>query len=271
MTWVRIALSVVVLMACASPRSQEIIRFAGLETKHKEFRGALTLPSNNKGPVPLVVLVHGTAGVDSRYEFHKPALLEAGIGTFEVDFKKNVFTDASDRPPISIFQPWAFGALKALRANPLIDANRIAIMGFSLGGHLSVSVASKNVVERWLGPDQPGFAAHVGFYPVCKALEKYFYASGVTGAPILILAGELDSWGDGETCPEFVDWLNEAHSGVVSLTIYPKVHHGFDRKGSWKGYAPYARNRTGILQWDAEAAYDSRKRAVTFLRRAFNM
>jgi dienelactone hydrolase len=271
MTWVRIALSVVVLMACASPGSNETLRFAGLEIPHRQFSGTLTLPGSHKGPAPLVILVHGTAGVDSRYAFHKPALLEAGIGTFEVDFKKNVFTGASDRPPISTFQPWAFGALKALRAHPRIDPDRIAIMGFSLGGHLSVSVASKNVVKRWLGPDQPGFAAHVGFYPVCKLLGKYFDASGVTGAPILILAGELDSWGDGEACPQFAGWLNEAHQGVVSLTIYPSVHHGFDRKGSWQGYAPYARNRTAILQWDAGAAHDSRKRAVTFLRRAFNM
>ena len=69
------------------------------------------------------------------------------------------------------------------------------------------------MVERWLGPDQPGFAAHVGFYPACQWLETYFDASGVTGAPILILAGELDSWGDGETCPDFAGWLNKSHSG----------------------------------------------------------
>ena len=274
MTWMRIALSAVVLMvllACASVRNQEVLRFTGLESPLKQFSGTLTLPKNNKAPAPLVLLVHGTAGVDSRYAFHKPALLEAGIGTFEVDFKTRVFTGGSDRPSISTFHPWAFGALKALRAHPLIDANRIAIMGFSLGGHLSVSVCSKNVVERWLGPDQPGFAAHIGFYPVCQWLENNFDASGVTGAPILILAGELDSWGDGETCPEFARWLNESHPGVVSLTIYPNVHHGFDRAGSWHGYAPYARNRTGILQWNANAAYDSRKRAVAFLRHAFNM
>jgi dienelactone hydrolase len=274
MRWARIALSVVVLMVlpgCASLRNEEALRFAGLENPRKQFSGTLTFPNNKKEPFPIVVLVHGTAGVDSRYAFHKPALLEAGIGTLEVDFKTNVFTDGSDRPPISIFQPWAFGALKALRAHSLVDANRIAIMGFSLGGHLSVSVASKNVVERWLGPDQPGFTAHVGFYPACQWLKKYFDASDVTGAPILILAGELDSWGDGETCPKFASWLKESYSGVVSLTIYPGVHHGFDRAGSWQGYAPYARNRRGILQWDAKAAYESRKRAVTFLRQAFNM
>jgi dienelactone hydrolase len=274
MTWVRISLKVLVLMVllgCASVRSKEIFRFTGLESSPRQFKGVLTLPENNMAPVPIVLLLHGTAGVDSRYALHKPALLEAGMGTLEVDFKTNVFTSGSDRPPISSFHPWAFGALKALRAHPLIDANRIAIMGFSMGGHLSLSVASKNVVARWLGPDQAGFAAHVGFYPVCYRLKQYFDASSVTGAPILILAGELDSWGDGKTCPKLAGKLNEFRSGVVSLKIYPNVHHGFDRTGSLQGYAPYARNRTGILQWNAEAAYDSRKRVVIFLRQAFNM
>lgn len=131
---------------------------------------------------------------------------------------------------------------------PLIDPDRVAIMGFSLGGHLSVSVSLKNVVKRWMGPDQPGFCAHVGFYPVCRMLEEYFDARAVTGAPILILAGELDSWGDGEACPEFAARLNEYHPGIASLTIYPNVHHAFDRAGSRRGYAPYARNQTAILQ-----------------------
>lgn len=274
MASVRITLSILALAAlsgCASLINHETLRFKGLETTPKHFSGILTLPKENKESVPVVVLVHGSAGVDSRYAFHRPALLDAGIGTFEVDFKTNVFTSPSDRPPIATFQPWAFGALKALRSHPRVDAKRIAIMGFSLGGHLSVSVASRKVVTRWLGPDQPGFTAHIGLYPACKLLKEHFDVTGPTGAPILILSGEKDSWGDGETCKSFCDWLNEAQPSVVSLTMYPNVHHGFDREGSWKGYAPFAQNQTAILQWDAEAAHDSRKRAVAFLRQAFDL
>ena len=262
-------LALTVLSGCASLSNHETLKFKGLETTPRHFSGVLTLPKDNKEPVPVVVLIHGSAGVDSRYEFHRPALLEAGIGTFEVDFKTNVFTSLSDRPPIATFQPWAFGALKALRSHPRIDAKRIAIMGFSLGGHISVSVASRKVATRWLGLEQQGFAAHVGFYPACKWLEKHFDETGPTGAPILILCGEKDSWGDGETCKGFSDRLNETHPGVVSLTVYPNVHHGFDRKGSWKGYAPFAKNKTAVLQWNAEAAHDGRRKAVAFLRQAF--
>ena len=271
---VRIALLILALAAlsgCAHLAKHETLPFKGLETPPRHFNGILTLPKENKGPVPVVVLVHGTAGVDSRYAFHRPALLGAGIGTFEVDFKTNVFTSGSDRPPMATFHPWAFGALMALRAHPRVDATRIAIMGFSLGGHLSVSVASRKVVTRWLAPDQPGFAAHVGFYPACNWLQKNFDETGSTGAPILILSGEKDSWGDGEACQRFCDGLNQAQPGVVSLTMYPDVHHGFDRRGSWTGYAPFAQNQTATLQWDAQAANDSRRRAVAFLRQALDL
>jgi dienelactone hydrolase len=264
-------LALAVLSGCASRINHETVGFEGLETTPRHFSGTLTLPKENREPVPVVVLVHGSAGVDDRYAFHRSALLDAGIGTFEVDFKTGVFTSLSNRPPMATFHPWAFGALMALRSHPRVDAQRIAIMGFSLGGHLSVSVASQRVVTQWLGPDQPGFTAHVGFYPVCKELKKNFNATGPTGAPILILCGEKDSWGDGKTCGGFCGWLNEAQPGVVSLTVYPDVHHGFDRKGSWKGYAPFAQNQTAILQWNAEAAHDSRKRAVAFLCQAFGL
>ena len=271
---VRIALLILAFAAlsgCAHLANRDTLPFKGLETPPRHFNGVLTLPKENKDSVPVVVLVHGTAGVDSRYAFHRPALLAAGIGTFEVDFKTNVFTSPSDRPPMATFHPWAFGALMALRAHPRVDATRIAIMGFSLGGHLSVSVASRKVVTRWLAPDQPGFAAHVGFYPACNWLQKNFNETGSTGAPILILSGEKDSWGDGEACQRFCDWLNQAQPGVVSLTMYPDVHHGFDRRGSWTGYAPYAQNQTATLQWDAQAANDSRRRAVAFLRQALDL
>ena len=274
MVWVRLSfafLAIMTLSACTSQANHQTIGFNGLDTPPKSFSGKLSLPPGNQQHVPAVVLIHGTAGPDSRYEFHRPALLESGIATFEVDFKSNVFKGGSDRPPMKTFHPWAFGALKALRSIPQVDPERIAIMGFSLGGHLSVSVASRKVVTKWLGPDQQGFTAHVGFYPACHWLKKNFDATGSTGAPILILTGEKDSWGDGEACRPFCDGRNTIQPGVISLKIYPDVHHGFDRKGSWKGFAPYAKNKTAVLQWDEDAAHDSRERASAFLRQTFGL
>ena len=80
MTWVRIPLSIFALAAltgCASLISHETLRFKGLEMTPKQFSGIITLPKENNEKMPVVVLVHGTAGIDSRYAFHRPALLEA--------------------------------------------------------------------------------------------------------------------------------------------------------------------------------------------------
>jgi dienelactone hydrolase len=108
-------------------------------------------------------------------------------------------------------------------------------MGFSLGGHLSVAVASRSVTARWLGPDQNGFAAHVGFYPVCKWLNQYFKASEPTGAPILILSGEKDSWGDGKTCASFCE--GQEHPIVETLSPNRTDAAAFkSRAADWRRY-----------------------------------
>ena len=103
-------LILVTLSGCTSQVNRETIRFNGLDTPPKSFCGKLTLPEGNQQRVPVVILIHGTAGPDSRYEFHRPALLASGMATFEVDFKSNVFKGGLDRPPMKTFHPWAFGA-----------------------------------------------------------------------------------------------------------------------------------------------------------------
>ena len=237
----------------------------------REFTAQLFLPQGRQGPFPVVVLVHGTTGVDDRYDFHQPALLQAGIGTFEVDIKTGIFTGPRDRPRPTTFEPFVFGALKALRAIPAVDPRRIAIMGFSLGGHQSVRAASRSVAARWLDPGEPGFAAHVGFYPSCRFLESFFAQEAPAGARILILAGEVDSYGDGSSCPRLVDLLNRRQPGIASLHLYPQVHHAFDRAGGASFYDPAAINQRGYNQWDGAAARDSRRRAVEFLRKALGI
>ena len=266
-----VLLSALMLLGCAATKRETSLSFTGLETDPRYLSGRLTLPGETDGPLPVVMLVHGSAGVDNRYGFHRPALIAAGMATFEVDFKTHVFSTLANLPPIATFHPWVFGALRVLRNHPAIDPNRIAIMGFSLGGHLAISAASQTLVTRWLGDDQAGFAAHVGFYPVCRYLRNHFGTGGPTGAPMLILTAAEDSWGDGQSCPPFSRWINTARAGLLELVIYPNVYHGFDRQGSWAGYAPLAHNQTAILRWDKAAATDSRHRAVAFLQLVFGL
>ncbi len=66
---VRIALSILAwaaLSGCAHLAKHETLRFGVLEPSPRHVKGILTLPEEAKNPVPVVVLVHGTAGIDSR-------------------------------------------------------------------------------------------------------------------------------------------------------------------------------------------------------------
>jgi hypothetical protein len=60
------------------------------------------------------------------------------------------------------------------------------------------------------------------------------------------------------------------HSNFISVCVSAKPRR-FDCKGSWKGFAPYAKGKTAILQWDEEAAHDRRERAIAFLRQTFGL
>jgi len=155
-------------------------------------------------------------GIDSRNEFYREAILKAGVATFEVDFKSGVFSSVLSRPKPNAFLPKGFAALKELRKLPSIDPDRIGIMGFSLGEHLAVDTAFAGNRKLWIG-DEKGFAAHVVFYPVCKPYLK-LEDLGMTGAPMMILYGTEDSYGEGSNVPAFKRLLLEK-SGLDVTTV----------------------------------------------------
>ena len=112
------------------------------------------------------------------------------------------------------------------------------------------------------------FVGHVAFYPGCKYRSAPYKA---TGAPLLILAGEKDSYGDGEACGTLIKAFENFHPGLATLKLYPGVHHGFDGNKSWTGDNPAAINETAVLEPNSEAAEDARQRAVMFLKKVFGM
>jgi len=263
-------LAVVLLHAAGGCTPGETITFGNLADRPRQLSGRLILPAKGQGLLPAVVMVHGTGGSMGRYEFYRDHFLSAGIATFEVDFKTGVFTGARDRPQVPTFLPFAFAALKALRANPAIDPDRIAIMGFSLGGHLAILAADGNRIDAWMD-GQPGFSAHVGLYPGCKYLLQRL-SKVMSPAPILIIAGSEDSLEDGIYCPSLKDDLEREGFKNLEMKIYPGVHHGFDsprNSGLRTVYERSAVNQRLTLAWNDQAARDARKTAVNFIQRAF--
>ncbi len=245
------------------------INFSSLDSnKLYKVSGTLYLPENTSRPCPAIVLVHGTTGIDMRGTFYRQPILNAGIAIFEVDFKTGIYTSASDRPRNETFLPLAFAALKELRKLPAIDPKRIGIMGFSMGGGLTIRTAVEANCKMWMG-DEKGFAAHAAFYPVCKPfipkLEKS--GSGLTGAPMIIFYGTEDSYGEGKAVPELKSLLAKKFKFDLITVEYPGATHGFNRNAPAVTYPDSAAiGGRGFMTWNQEAANDSLTRVIAFLR-----
>jgi dienelactone hydrolase len=164
----------------------------------------------------------------------------------------------------------AFAALKELRKLPSIDPKRIGIMGFSLGGGLTVRSAFEAYRKKWMG-DEMGFAAHAAFYPGCRTIGKSLEESGggLTGSPMIILYGTEDSYGDGTAAPELKSLLEKKYNFSVILVEYPGAAHGFNKNAPPINYKdPAAIGEKGYIAWDAKAANDSLTQVITFLRKS---
>jgi dienelactone hydrolase len=247
------------------------IEFSSLDQgRPYKLSGTLYMPAKTSSPVPAVVMVHGTGGIDSRGELYRQPILDAGIAIFEVDFKTGIYRGPMDRPKQATLQPMAFAALKELRKLPAIDPNRIAIMGFSMGGHVTLATALESNRKMWMG-DQKGFVAHAAFYPVSRPFIEELNESGVmlTGAPMIVFYGTADCYGEGAAVPELKRVLAEKYNFDLTIVEYPGATHGFNRnEPPIRYFDPAANHGRGYMEWDADAANDSVPRVVAFLRQA---
>ena len=245
------------------------ISFSSLDkSRPAQVSGTLYLPEIASSPVPAIVLIHGTTGIDQRGELYRQPLLDAGIGIFEVDFKTGIYRGPMDRPNPDAFLPMAFAALKELRKLPTVDPNRIGIMGFSLGGNIALRTAMESNIKQWMGDDK-GFVTFALFYPVCNHFTKEFEKSGskLTGGPMINIYGTEDSYGEGKAVPELKRLLATKYGFQVITVEYPGATHAFNLNGPDMNYLdPGAEGLRVHIKWTPEATNDSVTKVVTFLR-----
>lgn len=244
------------------------IDFSSLDGRRPDkVSGTLYLPQSASSPVPAVVLIHGTMGIDLRGELYRQPLIDAGIGIFEVDFKTGIYRGALDRPDPNRFLPLAFAALKELRKLTAVDPNRIGVMGFSLGGNIALRTALESNVKQWMGDDK-GFAAFVLFYPVCNHFTKDFEKSGskLAGGPMILFYGSDDSYGEDEAVPRLKSLLATKYDFQLITVEYPGATHAFNLNGPEMNMLdPAAIGMRVHIRWDPVAAKDSVTKTVNFL------
>lgn len=188
---------------------------------------------------PAVVLLHGSGGVQEAREMTYGRQLAAmGIGAAVVDVfaaRRDLATGFVDRI-VEITETMAiadaYATLAWLKSRPEIDAERVALWGFSYGAMSSVFAANRAIADRLadrfvLGPTR--FAGHVAFYGPCITT---FDDRRTTGAPVLMAWGDADELMNPERCNQLADDLRAGGSDVRTA-VFPGAYHQWD--GGWAG------------------------------------
>lgn len=232
------------------PPKVAYVAFPSLHLTPLTVAGQLRVPQGLDGPLPAVVMVHGSFGVDGRGVAMAAVLNAAGIATLEIDlWSPRRLAGALSRPSHTAETlPDAFGALRYLAGRADIAGDRVGITGFSWGGGVSMLTATRRYLHEIVGEGRERFAAHAPFYPVCWAYNHRagYEFSDLTGAPVLLQVGAEDGYDRPTGCQDMVAALPELDRRHVRVIVYEGATHAFDRPGAAVTvYDPHAHEGKG--------------------------
>jgi dienelactone hydrolase len=207
--------------------------------------GELTLPKNASGPVPAMVLLHGSGGLQGPPGANVKKWAEIlngwGVATLMVDSfgPRKITTTVADQSKLSSWADVADGlaALKVLGADSRIDRNRIGVLGWSRGGTAAINTALETV-RRIIIADDLKFAAHVVFYGTAMLQNR---DRATDQSPLLFFHGEADNYTPIGPTREFANWAKSKGSPVTFIS-YPNTYHDFDVQGGFSGVSKSTEN-----------------------------
>ncbi|SDS93674.1 dienelactone hydrolase family protein [Bradyrhizobium canariense] len=213
--------------AAPSESAATIVEFESPLAGRQSLQGYLRR-TNTAAPSPAVVLLHSCNGnwqrLDERWG---KRIASWGYVTLTVDSfgPRGIKNTCSSGAPVDLAFD-AYRALNFLVRQPFVDPARVAAIGFSQGGWLTLTSVEHGIIEQTT-PDK--FRAAVAFYPPCLGFK------GNMTVPVLILIGELDDWTPATECRNMIegrdDWGISRQKGQgipMRLIVYPGAYHGFD-------------------------------------------
>jgi dienelactone hydrolase len=252
--------------------------------------GALTLPKG-EGPFPAVVLVHGsgpndrdeTVGGNRPFRDLAWGLASQGVAVLRYDKRTKVY-GGSLPPDIGLDDEVVEDALSALtvaRTIPEIDADRVFLLGHSLGGMMAPAVASRDaglagvailaaparsplalrqldsliaLVDRiesdgW-GAEETLLGAPAAYWKEWSAVDPVTLARGLD-LPLLVLQGGRDY----QSTPEDLELWRQGMAGEEGFhaRLYPNLNHLF---APGEGTATPAEYTTEVKHVAVEVVHD---------------
>jgi dienelactone hydrolase len=200
--------------------------------------------------LPLVILVHGSGGVEENAAVWERLFASMGISTFAIDSfsGRGIISTVADQSQLGRLNMILdlYRSLAILAAHPRVDPNRIAVMGFSRGGQAVLYATLKRFQKMW-NPSGIDPAAYIALYAPC--ITTYIGDTQVTDHPIRIFHGRSDDWVEIEPCRAYFERLR-ATSKDVQMTEYTNTWHAFDYPSlpSKPTNVPYAQTTHCVLK-----------------------
>ncbi|MFK7729990.1 MAG: dienelactone hydrolase family protein [Pseudomonadales bacterium] len=239
----------------ASPYDLEVVLRDMTLARPTVGLGYLSYPDSvtMEEPIPAMVILSGSGGITPGREHEYAAwFVERGIAAFVVDyyqprgFQKDdhyLFRNASVTEFDVISD--AYAALALLGSSPLIDANRIGVIGFSYGG-MAARLAMDSRIHSALAKGAAPFSLHIDVYGPCF---QNLQSTASTGAPLLTLRGTEDSSNELPACVKREDELRALGSKVSSI-IYEGAGH------AWEAERPRSLSESSPYLSGCELKYD---------------
>jgi dienelactone hydrolase len=199
-------------------------------TEAVTVKAALGFPEQMKDHYPAVIVVHTLAGYRDANEGYVAAeLRKAGFATLTYDSfaargTTGMLQGSPGYLPIGIAD--AYAALRLLSRESRIDAEHIAIIGFSYGAEVA-HLTALEALRSALNPGPERFAAHVAFYPAGN-FGAVAEPGAYTGSPVLMLLGDKD---DNLPVTKIESYLAYARAAgapaPIQTVIYPGACHAW--------------------------------------------
>ncbi|SDD70312.1 alpha/beta hydrolase [Glycomyces harbinensis] len=231
------------------------MRLLDIPHRGRTLRGALHLPADTDAPVPAVVFCHGFGGnrAEFGYTFVRAAerMAAHGIAAYRFDFagcgdSEGEFEDLTVSDQVA----QTTAVLDAVAAHPAIDAERVSLLGMSLGG-LTASLAAPlrqvrslilwapaavavamsdegakrraEAIAEFGYDDFGGLPIHQAFVDDAEDIDPFADAAAYPG-PVLLAVGSEDFVLE----PGVLERYEHAYAGRLDLHLFDGVGHGFE-------------------------------------------